>query len=84
MWLISKCTGPHSCTPLQVATNGRMMDLRFISITLEQYIREDIGRSIKDLRSMLQMKHEHEVTMYKVWEAKQKAVVHIYGDFNES
>ena len=66
IWYVSKCKGPQSCTSLQVATNGRMMDLRFISITLEQYIREDIGRSIKDLRSMLQAKHEHEVTMYKV------------------
>ena len=42
------------------------MDLRFISIALEQYIREDIARSIKDLCSMLHAKHRHEVTMYKV------------------
>nr|POE44678.1 hypothetical protein CFP56_77752 [Quercus suber] len=50
LWLISKCTGPHSCTSLQVVTDGRMMDSRFISIALEQYVREDITRSIKDLR----------------------------------
>ena len=83
MWLISKCKGPHSCTSLQVATDGRMMDSRFISIALEQYIREDIGRSIKDLRSMLLAKQRHEVTMYKVWEAKQKVVKRIYRDFDE-
>ena len=83
MWLISKSKGPHSYTSLQVATDGQMMDLRFISITLEQYIREDIGRSIKDLHSMLHAKQRHEVTMYKVWEAKQKAVERIYRDFDE-
>ena len=30
------------------------------------------------------MKHGHDVTMYKVWETKQKAVARIYGDFDES
>ena len=70
MWLISKCKDPHNCTSLQVVIDGQMMDSRFISIALEQYIWEDIGRSIKDLRSMLHVKHRHKVTMYKVWEAK--------------
>ena len=84
MWVISKCNGPHSCTSLQVATDGWMMDSKFISIALEKYVREDLTRSIKDLRSILHAKHEHDVTMYKVWEAKQKAVKRIYGDFDES
>nr|XP_023873083.1 uncharacterized protein LOC111985661 [Quercus suber] len=60
------------------------MDSRFISIALEQYVQEDITRSIKDLRSMLHAKHRHDVTMYKVWEAKQKAVARIHRDFDES
>ena len=59
------------------------MDSRFISIALEQYIWEDIARSIKDLRSMLYAKHGHDVTMYKVWEAKQKAIALIFEDFDE-
>ena len=33
---------------------------------------------------MLHAKHGHEVTMYKVWEAKLKAVARIYADFDES
>ena len=61
-----------------------MMDSKFISIALKKYVREDLTRSIKDLRSMLHAKHGHDVTMYKVWEAKQKAVTRIYGDFDES
>ena len=61
-----------------------MMDSKFISIALEKYVREDLTRSIKDLRSILHAKHGHDLTMYKVWEAKQKAVARIYGDFDES
>ena len=33
---------------------------------------------------MLHARHGHDVTMYKVWEAKQKAVARIYRDFDES
>ena len=84
MWMISKCNGPHSCTSVQVATDGRMMDSKFISIALEKYVRENLTRSVKDLRSILHAKHGHDVTMYKVWEAKQKAVACIYVDFHES
>ena len=73
--MISKCNGPHSYTSLQVATDGWMMDSKFISIALEKYVREDLTRSVKDLRSILHAKHGHDVTMYKVWEAKQKAIV---------
>ena len=83
MWVISKCNGPHSCTSLQVATDGQMMDSKFISIALEKYVREDLTRFVKDLRSILHVKHGHDVTMYKVWEVKQKAVACIYGDFDE-
>ena len=32
---------------------------------------------------MLHARHKHDVTMYKVWEAKHKGVVRIYGDFVE-
>ena len=84
MWVISKCNGPYCCTSLQVATDGWMMDSKFISIALKKYVREDLTRSVKDLRSILHAKHGHDVTMYKVWEAKQKAVVRIYEDFDES
>ena len=82
MWVISKCNGPHSCTFLQVATDGRMMDSKFIFIALEKYVWEDLTRSIKDLHSILHAKHGNDVTMYKVWEAKQKAIARIYGDFD--
>ena len=61
-----------------------MMDSKFIAIALEKYVQEDLTRSVKDLRSILHAMHGHDVTMYKVWEAKQKAVACIYGYFDES
>ena len=66
MWVISKCNGPHSCTSLQVAIDGRMMDSKFIFIVLEKYVWEDLTQSVKDLHSILHVKHGNDVTMYKV------------------
>ena len=62
----------------------RMMDSKFIAITLESYVREDISRTVSTLRSLLHAKHGHWASHYKVWDAKQKAVAAIYGDFEES
>ena len=61
-----------------------MMDSKFIAITLETYIREDISRTIATLYSLLHAKHKHWASHYKVWDAKQKTVTAIYGDFDES
>ena len=61
-----------------------MMDSNFIVVTLETYIWEDILRTVPCLRSLLHVKHKHWVFHYKIWDAKQKAVATIYGDFDES
>ena len=84
MWMITTCNGPHTCLLLQVDYDRRMVDSKFITITLETYIQEDISRTIATLRSLLHAKHKHWASHYKIWDAKQKAVATIYGDFDES
>nr|XP_023883392.1 uncharacterized protein LOC111995693 [Quercus suber] len=84
LWEITTCKGPHTCSSLQVDHDGRMMDSKFIAITLESYVREDISRTIATLRSLSHAKHDHWASHYKVWDAKHKAVAAIYGDFDES
>ena len=81
--MITTCKGPHTCSSLQVDHDGRMMDSKFIAITLESYVLEDISRTIATLHSLLHVKHDHWASHYKVWDAKQKAVVAIDEDFDE-
>ena len=59
MWMIITCKGPHICSSLQVDNDGRMMDSKFIAITLKIYIREDMLRTIATLCSLLHAKHKH-------------------------
>jgi len=55
-----------------------MMNLKFIVITLETYIQEDISRTMPCLRSLLHANHKHWASHHKVWDAKQKAIAAIY------
>ena len=82
--MITTCKGPHTCSSLQVDHDGRMMDSKFIAITLESYVQEDISRIVPTLRSLLHAKHGHWASHYKVWDAKQKAIAAIYDEFDES
>ena len=66
MWMITTCKGPHTCSSLHVDHNARMMDSKFIAITLESYVREDILRTIATLCSLLHAKHDHWASHYKV------------------
>ena len=70
MWMITTCKGPHTCSSLQVNHDGRMMDSKFIAITLESYVREDISKTVATLRSVVHAKHGHCASHYKVWDAK--------------
>ena len=67
MWMITTCKGPYTCLSFQVDHKGRMMDSKFIAITLESYVRENISRTIATLRSLLDAKHDHWASHYKVW-----------------
>ncbi|KAK9994209.1 hypothetical protein SO802_023912 [Lithocarpus litseifolius] len=61
-----------------------MIDSAFLAYILERYIREDPAYKIKNLRHVALADLKHEVSHYKVCDAKQKAVAAIYGDFKES
>ncbi|XP_075665165.1 uncharacterized protein LOC142634789 [Castanea sativa] len=84
VWKIVKCKGPHTCNKIQNAHDGRMIDSVFLAYVLECYIREDPAYKIKSLRHVALADLKHEVSHYKVWDAKQKAITAIYGDFKES
>lgn len=84
MWKIITCKSPHSCSSLQVEPDRRIMDSKFIVVTLETYIWEDISRMVPWLRSLLHVKYKHWASYYRVLNAKQKAVMAIYGHFDES
>nr|POF20178.1 hypothetical protein CFP56_56865 [Quercus suber] len=67
LWQISKCTGPHSCSSLQVATDRQMMNSKFISIALEEYVREDLTRKVSSYFDECRNKTLEQLEEGQVW-----------------
>ena len=66
-----------------VNKDGRMMDSNFLAQELHKYILEDHTYKIKDLQNLMKERFQHKISYYKKWDAKQKAIAKIYGNWEE-
>ena len=60
-----------------------MMDSNFLAQELHKYILEDHTYKIKDLQNLMKERFQHKISYYKKWDAKQKAIAKIYGNWEE-
>ena len=83
--MVTMYVGPHTCIQIGVQNDGRMMSCNFIEEDILKKLREDHTTPIKHLRSMIESKYEgHKPSYYKVWDAKQKAIGKMFGNWEES
>ena len=77
--------GPHTCIPIGVRNDGRKMNCNFIASDILKKLCEDHTTPIKHLRSMIKAKYQgHNPSYYKVWDAKQKAIGKMFGNWEGS
>ena len=85
LWMVTVYVGPHTCIRIGVRNDGRMMNCNFIASNILKKLCEDHTTPIKHLRSMIELKYEgHKPSYYKVWDAKQKAIGKMFGNWEES
>ena len=85
LWMVTMYVGPYTCIPIGVRNDGRMMNCNFIASEILKKKCEDHTTLIKHLRSMIELKYEgHKPSYYKVWDAKQKEIGKIFGNWEES
>ena len=84
LWAITVYNGPHTCRLVGVNKDGRMMDSNFLAQEFHKYILEDHTYKIKDLQNLMKERFQHEISYYKIWDAKQKAIANIHGNWEES
>ena len=58
-----------------------MMDSNFIASEIIPKLRQDHNGHIDQLWDIIKTKYDHELSYYKVWDAKQKAITKIFGDW---
>ena len=81
LWMVKSYVGPHSCIPFGLRRDDRMMDSNFIASEIIPKLRQDHNGHIDQLWDIIKTKYDHELSYYKVWDAKQKAITKIFGDW---
>ena len=84
LWIVIMYVGPHTCIPIGVRNDGRMMTSHFIASDILKKLCEDHTTPIKYFISMIESKYQgHKPSYYKVWDAKQKAIGKMFGNWEE-
>ena len=67
LWMVTVYVGPHTCIPIKVQNDGRMMNCNFIASDIFKKLYEDHTTPIKHLRTMLESKYDgYKPSYYKV------------------
>ncbi|KAK9991507.1 hypothetical protein SO802_026492 [Lithocarpus litseifolius] len=85
LWMVTSNRGPHSCISLGMALDGRMMGCNFLAVEFVPLLQKNHTARIFHLRDFITAKYyDHKLSYYKIWDAKQKAIAKIFGDWEES
>uniref|UniRef100_A0A2N9GUX0 SWIM-type domain-containing protein n=1 Tax=Fagus sylvatica TaxID=28930 RepID=A0A2N9GUX0_FAGSY len=83
-WEITKYNGPHTCTNIDVSKDGKMLDSNLIEREILNQVVANHGVKISALDAQIVKEYDVKVSYYKLWDAKQKAIARIYGDWVQS
>ena len=78
LWAATVCSGPHTCPSVGVNKDGRMMDSNFLAKKLHNYVLADHTSKIKDLQNLIKERFNRDISYYKIWDVKQKAIANIH------
>ena len=78
--MVISYVGPHSCIPFGLQRDGKMMNFNFVASEIVSKLRQDHSAHIDQLWDIIHTKYDHELSYYKVLDAKQKAIAKIFGD----
>ena len=80
LWMVTSYVGPHTCIPFGLHRDGKMMDSNFVASEIVGRLRQKHTAPIDEFWEIIRSKYDHELSYYKVWHAKQKAIAKIFGD----
>ena len=84
LWMVTSYVGPHSCIPFDLQRDGKMMDSNFVVLEIVGKLWQNHTVHIDELCEIIHIKYNHELSYYKVWDEKQKAIAKIFGNWEES
>ena len=83
-WEITRYNGPHTCISRTLSLDHRQMDSNFICHCIIEQVRNNPSMSISSIMIEIHNWLNFKPSYKKAWEAKQKAISQIWGDWDES
>ncbi|XP_057730739.1 uncharacterized protein LOC130946071 [Arachis stenosperma] len=83
-WEVRRYNGAHTCLATSISSDHRQLDYHVICARIYPLVRADTTVTIKVLQEATESTYRFRPSYKKVWKVKQKAVVQIYGDWEES
>ncbi|KAL6317566.1 hypothetical protein AAG906_030319 [Vitis piasezkii] len=81
---ITKYIGPHTCVYPKLSQDHSQLDSTFIAREVQNIVQSDHTISILALHQIVKDKFGYNVHYKRIWEAKRKAMIRIFGDWDES
>lgn len=77
-------TGPHTCLHYKITRDLPNLDATLVAQETQHLIKHQPSISIPSLRAEIVDKLDYTPSYMKVWAGKQKAIEHIFGNWEES
>ncbi|KAJ9675204.1 hypothetical protein PVL29_024234 [Vitis rotundifolia] len=81
---ITKYIGPHTCVYPKLSQDHSQLDSTFIAREIQNVVQRDHTISIAALHQIVKDKFGYNLHYKRIWEAKRKAIIRIFDDWNES
>ncbi|XP_020249987.1 uncharacterized protein LOC109827390 [Asparagus officinalis] len=81
---ITAYNGLHTCSNPRLEMNNKNASSSFIYRLILSHLREDLDLRPKDIRLLVHKATNLDVSYHKCWNARRKAMIKIFGDWNKS
>ncbi|XP_020272023.1 uncharacterized protein LOC109847190 [Asparagus officinalis] len=81
---ITTYNGLHTCSNPRLEMNNKNASSSFIYLLILPHLREDLDLRPKDIRLLVHKVTNLDVSYHKCWNARRKAMIKIFGDWDNS
>ncbi|KAL9673864.1 hypothetical protein QQ045_030126 [Rhodiola kirilowii] len=84
MWRITKYEGDHTCEVDIIPHDNVHFNKHFIGMDIRELIQEKLRFSPYKVQALMRSKYGYKISYMKAWKSRQKALLHIFGDWEAS
>ena len=81
---ITQYTNSHTCVYPKFSQNHSQLGSTLIAKEIQNIVRNDLSTPVPTLHQIIKDKYGYKVHYRKVWEAKRKITMVVFGDYNAS